>query len=555
MKKPADAYREGYEKGRAANLAGHVGEAMFIMMRDDPGGYYAAGYSDGAAGKKFQLPVRASASRPVIADVSVNEEERAWFRLCDSSEFISISLANEHWERLKAAKSNPAVYIIGLHPFFESSCPHCGEEGHFKGRFLGWVRHPQCGCTWYVRPLCYMGKQLAGVYHSGLRAGGSVKEQADRKGDRFGGWMQGFLAFYIVAALRLMLALLLIPIQAAVSLAQSKPKPSPFGAPMPAPPEMSSAPVTPRVTGAAPEGAIVSGRPNTPTRRVLWALAAGLLLAGVLTFRVFKSSDVPATGRGKASGSTMLVDQMATDIPEIRNCLSSASRDQVAAVLELSSLNLKPDKTTILVSGTGQEPCRLFGARMPLQWIYERTTGGYRKLLDVGPVDSVTVLPEEHLGYKDIRISVALSGGATLFTQTGVFNGQQYRLQGDGRDVPIHAGPTPVVQSSPPTRPEAAVAGLAVKPSFDCGKAKTPTEQLICRDSDLALLEGTMAAAYHRVLAKLDATQTVALKREHLVWFKGYARVCNSVPTDEQRKSCISQNLTDRTRQLEARLR
>lgn len=56
MARPIDAYREGYEKGREDNLAGHVAEAMMGMMRDDPGGHFAAGYHDGAAGNSFNPP-------------------------------------------------------------------------------------------------------------------------------------------------------------------------------------------------------------------------------------------------------------------------------------------------------------------------------------------------------------------------------------------------------------------------------------------------------------------------------------------------------------------
>ncbi len=223
MKQPSDAYREGYEKGKAGNLAGHVSEAIFSLMKDDPGGYYAAGYRDGAAGKKFHVPSPASPSPQVVPPIQISDTERAWFRLCDDSEFIPTATAREHWERLKNTGANPTVYMIGLHPFYELSCPHCGATGHYKGRILGRVRHPECGFTWYVRPPHYIRKQLAAAFHSGVRLGGSAKDEAARKGDRVGGWMQGFLVFYFVAAFRLVFAIIvLIPIQTAVSLGQQK---------------------------------------------------------------------------------------------------------------------------------------------------------------------------------------------------------------------------------------------------------------------------------------------------------------------------------------------
>ena len=55
MPEPSEAYHAGYEKGRHDNLAGATGEVIFQMLRDDPGGYYAAGYIDGAGGRPFKV--------------------------------------------------------------------------------------------------------------------------------------------------------------------------------------------------------------------------------------------------------------------------------------------------------------------------------------------------------------------------------------------------------------------------------------------------------------------------------------------------------------------
>jgi hypothetical protein len=60
------------------------------------------------------------------------------------------------------------------------------------------------------------------VVHTGIRAGGSIKDDSDRKGER-GGWVAGVLGFTMAAVFRLALAVVLIPIQAIVSLSQSKP--------------------------------------------------------------------------------------------------------------------------------------------------------------------------------------------------------------------------------------------------------------------------------------------------------------------------------------------
>jgi len=95
-------------------------------------------------------------------------------------------------------------------------------------------------------------------------------------------------------------------------------------------------------------------------------------------------------------------------------------------------------------------------------------------------------------------------------------------------------------------------AGVAasVSPSFDCSKASTPTEKLICRDSDLASMERTMVSAYRQALDRAAAGQKAAITREHYQWFSQYARTCDAKPSDSERKVCVSTFLRDRTRAL-----
>ena len=63
-----------------------------------------------------------------------------------------------------------------------------------------------------------------------------------------------------------------------------------------------------------------------------------------------------------------------------------------------------------------------------------------------------------------------------------------------------------------------------VRPTFDCNKATTASEKLICRDNDLARAERNMVTAYKSALA----AQTGAARKQflggHLEWFKRYAR-------------------------------
>src|ERR1039457_5566795 len=56
MPTPIEAYRQGYERGRSDSAGDRLAEITMGMLRDDPGGHFQKGYSDGAAGKLFDPP-------------------------------------------------------------------------------------------------------------------------------------------------------------------------------------------------------------------------------------------------------------------------------------------------------------------------------------------------------------------------------------------------------------------------------------------------------------------------------------------------------------------
>lgn len=95
-------------------------------------------------------------------------------------------------------------------------------------------------------------------------------------------------------------------------------------------------------------------------------------------------------------------------------------------------------------------------------------------------------------------------------------------------------------------------------PSFDCGKAKTEVEMMICKDHDLSVQERQMAAAYQDVLTALPDADKQAFRRQHFEWFKSYTQACNAsaaTGTENDLRSCISRYLTDHTRELRIRTR
>ena len=78
------------------------------------------------------------------------------------------------------------------------------------------------------------------------------------------------------------------------------------------------------------------------------------------------------------------------------------------------------------------------------------------------------------------------------------------------------------------------------------------TEKTVCRYADIASMDSAMAEAFRMALQRLPANQAVTLRREQLEWFKQYARNCNAVASDVERKVCIVRHLSARTRQLKA---
>lgn len=83
-----------------------------------------------------------------------------------------------------------------------------------------------------------------------------------------------------------------------------------------------------------------------------------------------------------------------------------------------------------------------------------------------------------------------------------------------------------------------------IKPSFDCAKASTPAERLICSDSGLARLDSQLAEVYSTVRA--GSADKNALRDEQNAWRRGVRDACSDV-------SCMSAAYEGRIAQLSAR--
>jgi hypothetical protein len=181
MPTPIEAYREGYEKGRKENLAGHTAEAVFGMFKDDPGSHYGAGYRDGAAGKTFSPP--SDQVRKPAADVNPFDDKVA----------------------------------------IKTVCPSCGALDWFEWKFLGRLTDHICGYSWYVGPGTYTAMQIRAAFAAG---GKGAKYLTSGVSGGEGAWiakgMGWFMGVLLGLGIRLEFGVLMIPIQSLAGLFQAK---------------------------------------------------------------------------------------------------------------------------------------------------------------------------------------------------------------------------------------------------------------------------------------------------------------------------------------------
>jgi hypothetical protein len=181
MRRPTDAYREGYEKGQADNIALNVTEAMFGLLRDDPDGHFAAGYHDGVGGKKFNPP--------------------------------------PDKVRKADADHNPFDDKVAI----KTVCPNCGELDWFEWNFLGKLNDPFCDYTWYASSGTYVLMQFLAAFQAGRKFSKYLNSGISRGEGawiaKVLGWSTGIL---LGISIRLEFGLLMTPIQAIIGLCQSR---------------------------------------------------------------------------------------------------------------------------------------------------------------------------------------------------------------------------------------------------------------------------------------------------------------------------------------------
>ena len=89
-----------------------------------------------------------------------------------------------------------------------------------------------------------------------------------------------------------------------------------------------------------------------------------------------------------------------------------------------------------------------------------------------------------------------------------------------------------ITSAAPPVLAQDGRIALSDKPSFDCAKARTATERLICSDADLARLDSELGAAFRKKKTQLPVADQSALVADELAWIKDRVTRCGLAGKD-----------------------
>lgn len=87
----------------------------------------------------------------------------------------------------------------------------------------------------------------------------------------------------------------------------------------------------------------------------------------------------------------------------------------------------------------------------------------------------------------------------------------------------------------------------AATPSFDCTKAHSAAEQLVCQDAGLAALDNELAALYPKAMSQLSAEQQKTEKGMQRGWLKGR----NECWKESDSRQCVEESYQTRITELQ----
>ena len=133
-------------------------------------------------------------------------------------------MASEPARPHATAELNPLDKKVAIKTF----CPKCGEIDWFEWKFLGHLKDPVCGHTWYVGSGAYTTQQMRAVFQAGGMMAKYMTSGVSGEGAMVGKVVGGFCGVVFGIAFRLPFAAVMIPLQAVVRLSQSKANSAPI---------------------------------------------------------------------------------------------------------------------------------------------------------------------------------------------------------------------------------------------------------------------------------------------------------------------------------------
>ena len=107
--------------------------------------------------------------------------------------------------------------------------------------------------------------------------------------------------------------------------------------------------------------------------------------------------------------------------------------------------------------------------------------------------------------------------------------------------APEPAAPAPAQAQTPAEAAPAAVETGPITASFDCAKASSAQEKMICSDRELARLDVELSTVYRK--AREAAADAKALQNEQIQWLKASRKACSD-------KACLAEAYKSRTAEL-----
>jgi len=120
---------------------------------------------------------------------------------------------------------------------------------------------------------------------------------------------------------------------------------------------------------------------------------------------------------------TAIVNAMVNQGELSNTCVQA--QPQKWEILDIASYDLNNDGINELLIA-GNPPCA-FGARMPMFWVYMKTSHGYQRLLNASALDNLYVSDQRTNGFRDLVTKVTTGAGTETYLMTFKYNGQEYR--------------------------------------------------------------------------------------------------------------------------------